>query len=181
MNHFHTDDIIAGMNPALSAKALQILELNAGQAYTRLVVTGTGHEPARLLLQSLQPKDLLIGPIRRQNEADCLLSALWLWHDFLDESHTLSQKITSPSGSFWHAIMHRREGDFANSKYWYAKCRTHPAHEVLRAAKPDWDAFAFVDLAEEAHHNPTHARLKEIVELQKLEWQVLFETCLAVA
>jgi hypothetical protein len=29
--------------------------------------------------------------------------------------------------SFWHAIMHRREGDFWNSKYWYARCRNHPA------------------------------------------------------
>src|SRR5947208_544638 len=49
--------------------------------------------------------------------AACCIAGVWLLHDCLDESHTISQGIDTPSDSFWHAIMHRREGDFSNAKY----------------------------------------------------------------
>ena len=39
--------------------------------------------------------------------ARCCLAGVWLLHDFLDASHKLSQNIDTPSGSFWHGIMHR--------------------------------------------------------------------------
>ena len=50
--------------------------------------------------------------------AAACLAGLWLHHNFLDESHTLSQDIDTTTGSYWHAIMHRREGDYGNAKYW---------------------------------------------------------------
>ena len=39
-------------------------------------------------------------------------AAALLWHDHLDESHTVSQNIGSIDGSFLHAMMHRREPDY---------------------------------------------------------------------
>src|SRR2546430_6689730 len=36
-------------------------------------------------------------------------SAALLWHDYLDESHSISQSIETAEGSFLHGIMHRRE------------------------------------------------------------------------
>ena len=66
--------------------------------------------------------------------ARCCLSGVWLLCDFLDESHTISQGISTPSGSFWHGIMHRREGDFSNAKYWFRKVGEHPVYERLAAA-----------------------------------------------
>ena len=58
--------------------------------------------------------------------AACCLSALWLRNDFLDESHQISQSIETATGSYWHGIMHRREPDFSNAKYWFRRVGSHP-------------------------------------------------------
>src|SRR5436190_15268648 len=34
--------------------------------------------------------------------AKACLAGLWLYHDFLEESHVLSQDIDTPTGSYWH-------------------------------------------------------------------------------
>jgi hypothetical protein len=62
---------------------------------------------------------------------DTTRAGLLLWNDDLEQSHTLSQGISSPTGSLWHAVMHRREGDASNSVYWWRKTGAHPAFEVL--------------------------------------------------
>ena len=41
-----------------------------------------------------------------------LRAGIWLYVDDLDQSHRVSQTVHTPTGSYWHAIMHRREGDF---------------------------------------------------------------------
>ena len=121
------------------------------------------------------------------------LSGLWLWFDFLDESHSLSQDIHTVEGSFWHGIMHRREGDFANAKYWFRP--RPPAHGLLgrwRRRRPDWpaasrgrprgsrrpwDADAFIDLVEECVTG--RSGLTTLCEsLQKREWELLLRPLL---
>lgn len=98
-----------------------------------------------------------------------LQSGLWLYVDDLDRSHRVSQKIDTPTGSFWHGIMHRREGDFSNSHYWFRKTGQHPAMDDVSG----YDPHAFVDAVEGdgAQSSP------ELVALQRQEWATLFEWC----
>src|SRR4051794_28478317 len=117
---------------ALSPLGRRLLKLDP-QAYGKLVPTGQGNATARDLLQGVQPADLIAGTVAKPEEASALLAGLWLYFDWLPQSHTISQGIETPTGSFWHAIMHRREGDFGNSKYWYARCAQHPILPALAA------------------------------------------------
>jgi hypothetical protein len=127
--------------------------------------------------------------------AACCVAGVWLLHDYLDESHTISQGIDTPSGRFWHAIMHRREGDFSNAKYWFRHVGQHPVYESLgqRAAEMAavrgaesaikklttggaWDPFAFVDLCQAVARGKSDAR-ELCLDIQQAEWELLFDYC----
>jgi hypothetical protein len=127
--------------------------------------------------------------------AECCLSGIWLLHDCLEKSHSISQGIDTPSGSFWHAIMHRREGDYSNAKYWFHRVGRHPVLQPIgqRAAElaavrgaeqaiknlttsGAWDPFAFVDLCEATLRD--HGRDAELcLDIQQAEWELLFDYC----
>ncbi len=107
------------------------------------------------------------------DQARCCLSAMWLLYDFLDDSHTISQAIHSAEGSFWHGIMHRREGDFSNAKYWFRKVGQHPVFEQIA---DDWNPFDFVDQCQAATRSGGDAAVR-CRELQQREWEQLFAYC----
>src|SRR5262245_57729481 len=123
-------DLAAGTD-SLSSLGRKLLKLDLEDAYSKLVVNGGGNEAAKAVLRDISSRDLIDGPVVREQEADALLAAFWLRYDWLDESHRISQGIETPTGSMWHAIMHRREGDFSNSKYWYRRTDGHPAFQLL--------------------------------------------------
>jgi hypothetical protein len=122
------------------------------------------------------------------------LAGVWLVHDFLDESHEVSQGINTSEGSFWHGIMHRREGDFSNAKYWFRHVGDHPVYAELavRAARladehdaasaitkltahSTWEPYAFVDLCQATERSGKHREL--CLDLQQAEWELLFDFC----
>lgn len=127
--------------------------------------------------------------------ADACRSALWLYHDYLDISHTISQQIETETGSYWHGIMHRREPDYSNSKYWFRRVGDHPVFPAMRdaaaeiagahAARPAsafltaqtaWDPYKFIDLCETANkgQGPAEDLCRKI---QHREWELLFDYC----
>jgi hypothetical protein len=107
--------------------------------------------------------------------AKACLSGLWLLHNFLDRSHDISQSLPSPVGSHWHAIMHRMEGDFSNSKYWYRRVGDCPVYQSVsdQIGEP-FDPFAFVDQVESQGSHAT--RLTAVAE-----WRSLFAFCFSGA
>lgn len=129
------------------------------------------------------------------------MAGLWLLAGELDRSHDISQTLDSPTGSYWHGIMHRREGDFSNAKYWMRRAAGHPVFEELAnhigsvaggealalftpqfahtvvghgLTSPDSLATSLVDLCQ--HMVGSQPRV--ISELQLIfwwEWQLLFQ------
>ena len=111
------------------------------------------------------------------DQARCCLAAIWLLYDYLDESHTISQGISTVEGSFWHGIMHRREGDFSNAKYWFRKVGQHPVYESLAEG---WDPYEFVDACQSAVRSGG-AEADRCRQLQQQEWEQLFDHCYCLA
>jgi hypothetical protein len=129
------------------------------------------------------------------NMARAVLAGLWLVHDCLHESHEVSQAIDSPAGSFWHAIMHRREGDFSNAKYWLRRVGRHEvltslgeraADIVRRRGEGAWtgrllaggfDPLAFVDLVEQVERGLRDDARELCLDIQQAEWELLFDSC----
>src|SRR5712692_4831516 len=96
---------------------------------------GTPNTSARSRLTALTDESLLAPhPVRDAEMAAACRAGLWLYHDFLDEAHTISQEIHTPTGSYWHGLMHRREPDFANAAYWFRKVGAHPIFDSLGSA-----------------------------------------------
>lgn len=71
-------------------------------------------------------------------EAIALMAGLHLWNDSLDTSHSYAQEIEGDeTGSYWHAIMHRMEQDYANSKYWFRRAYHHPVKDSTQTKAAD--------------------------------------------
>jgi hypothetical protein len=82
-------------------------------------------------------------------------AGLWCFWDFFEESHAIAQDLHTPEGSYWHAILHRREPDPSNAKYWLHKVGRHPVFNVVnhfceQSHHKQYDPFAFVDRCEQA-------------------------------
>jgi hypothetical protein len=156
-------------------------------AEPRLPQLGPGHpDPkAGAVLRSLTAETLFDRPPRDRAAASACLAGLWLWFDHLDESHTISQEISTAEGSYWHAVLHRREPDPSNAAYWFRRVGDHPIFVTLAKEAQDlglrlgshrWIPFDFIDWCEKHRGTGTEqeARLRQV---QRREWELLFDWC----
>ncbi|MEO8127579.1 MAG: hypothetical protein ABJF23_18835 [Bryobacteraceae bacterium] len=119
------------------------------------------------------------------------MSGLWLYFSCFEECHALCQDLETPEGSFWHGILHRQEPDAGNAGYWFRRVGTHAVFPQIHSAaaeilscysvplklKDHWDALAFIDFCEEARRQPGSESEKAALEIQRAEWQILFNYC----
>ena len=143
-----------------------------------------------------------------ENTRRLLQSAALLWHDDLDGSHKISQGIQTTDGSFLHGIMHRREPDNSNAKYWFRRVGDHPSFLALADAvrafaaansqslsesgqvsgefdfvsslipNGRWDAFAFVDACHRAMKQAESPSAAEIRKNLQKIQELEFQTLL---
>ena len=114
-----------------------------------------------------------------------LIAGLWLYVDELDKAHAACQDLDTPTGSFWHMIVHRREGDFSNAHYWSRKTGRHPAmaHIDLTGGGAGtgtsvaaYDPDGLIDAVDRATSRGDKDS-PALESAQRKEWQALFGWC----
>ena len=172
--------------------------------------------PFRRFISTAEPPELGPGPraniqplsaLNRQLDAaleeagftgtrgELIRATVQLWHDHHDAVHVIAQAIESQDGSYVHAILHRREPDYGNAKYWFRRVGQHPcfgelavrASALLKGSgnsalgerllpRGKWDSFAFVDACETvAGRAASDVQSRLLREIQQAEFEVLLE------
>ncbi len=158
-----------------------------GQRLMPLTCGACSSEAARQLLQTLRPADLF----PRCAAPEAPMAGLWLYFSCFEEAHKLAQDSDNKEAELWHAILHRQEPDSGNAAYWFRKAGHHPTFSKLSEAAtrilqriPEaefrtgkWDPFAFIAFCDRARQQPGSAQDQAAMEIQRAEWQLLFDYC----
>ena len=182
--------VLMHWNPiAYGATVAEILAL-AGNG-TRLMPLAEGgccSDAARRRIRSSKPENLFASA-RAPRSA---LAGLYLYFSCRDEAHEIAQADTTVEGSYWHAIVHRQEPDAGNSSYWFQRVGKHlvfPAllerAQAIEAAHTGinlklsgtWDPIGYIEICERARRQPDSELEHAALEIQRAEWQLLFDYC----
>jgi hypothetical protein len=166
---------------------LLALEEN-GNRLIPLVAGGGCSTEAERILRGAQARDLFPRAIAPAGA----LAGLWLYFSCFEEAHSVAQDDGSTEGSFWHAILHRQEPDSGNSAYWFRRVGSHPVFPALATESADiarrypeaglrpserWDPLEFIHFCERARQQPGSPAEAAALEIQRAEWQLLFDHC----
>ena len=174
---------------AYGSEVARILALDQdGQRLIPLVAGACSSEEAREFLKTRKPADLFL----HSRAPQAALGGLFLYFGCDAECHEIVQGLNSSEGDFLHAIVHRQEPDAANSTYWFRQTGKHPVFQSLsREAEEiaskypesgfqggvDWDPFSFIEFSERARKQPGSQVEAAALEIQRAEWQLLFDYC----
>ena len=131
-----------------------------------LLATLTQRDPFPPLVPEKVWDKSLIAKIDKLTAAPLAKAGLHLLNDDIHNCHIIAQEHENPDGNYWHAILHRREPDYWNSKYWYKRVNDHPVIQEMQKEEPGWNPFNFVDQCEKL--NTTQVRLIQLQEMTLL-------------
>jgi hypothetical protein len=104
--------------------------------------------------------------------------------DDLEGAHRLFQDAPGDLGAYWHAMLHRREPDFENARYWFRRAGEMPFFSELHsraaafsadvAKQESWDPYLFTGQCEQARYGDTEI-VAELGALQLGEFEVVFD------
>ena len=159
-----------------------------GQRLIPLVSGRCSSEEARSLLKKQKPADLFL----HSRAPQAALGGLFLYFSCDAECHEIAQGMNSSEGDFWHAILHRQEPDAGNATYWFRQTGKHPVFQSLAGAAEEitakypeagfrgganWDPLSFIEFSEQARKQPGSQTEAAALEIQRAEWQLLFDYC----
>ena len=167
---------------------------------TQLPAIGLVHHKKRIAsgiiknIQGLSDQALLGGTIKDQNMAKAVRVGLFLSAGGWEEAHQIAQEMDTPEASYWHGIVHRREPDPGNAKYWFRRLEYHSVFEELaRDTTRDqltgttaidlimksgqWDPFRFIDLCTACEEGQRPELRGELESLQQREITLLLAHC----
>ncbi len=79
----------------------------------------------------------LTPAINALNAPALVTIGLHVLNDDLASAHPLAQELEGdPLADYWHAIIHRREGDYGNSRYWFQRVGSLPLLTELYGPDP---------------------------------------------
>jgi len=163
---------LTGMSDAVIA----ILRLDGeGNRFIPLTAGACSSDDARRMLSRATAEGLFPGSRSPQGA----LAGLWVYFSAFEPAHQVAQDLPTKEGSYWHAIVHRMEPDAWNSQYWFNRVGDHPVYAALSEASSiaPWRPGALIELCESARRCPGSADEQRALELQLVEWQLLFSYC----
>lgn len=145
-------------------------------------------------IQSMPVDKLLGGSIKSKPMAEAVKAGLCVALDAWEEAHSIAQDLDTAEGSYWHGIVHRREPDGGNAKYWYRRVGEHPvlfqlgSDETRKALSSttafdqitesgSWEPFIFIDLCLVCENGQRPELKTELLALQIKEIQLLLGHC----
>ena len=106
--------------------------------------------------------------------------------DALDDAHAFFQDAQGDLAAYWHGMLHRREGDFENARYWYRRAGVLPCFAALHRAasefsadmarQANWDPYLLTGECEQARFGAEES-VAQLVKLQRVEFDGLFDYC----
>ena len=106
--------------------------------------------------------------------------------DDLAPAHAIFQEASGDLGAYWHGMMHRREGDFDNARYWFRRAGEQPFFAKLHGAaaavsadmarQSNWDPYLFTGQCEQVRFGAEEL-LGEMRGLQRAEFDAIFDYC----
>ena len=172
-----------------------ITELESRDPFPPLSPTNEWSSTLTTRLENYSLGELFDGFAVTDSEfGNCVRSGLLLWNDALDSSHKIVQNIGTKTGNYWHAIMHRRESDYSNAKYWFGRVGKHPiyfqllcyAQELSQTeqleeytkileSNDEWNPAQFVDWCQAATNSEDNKKtFLEQIQLKELQLLIDF-------